>query len=200
MAPVATWPAVRTGNSHGDLRKMSDLSPREYLEPARLFRVLLVAVMGVLAVYVEAAPLGVPVDAPPSPDLLLCLVAYWSIRRPGSIPMLLVFALGLFRDMVTDVPIGAGALSLILVSEGFKVWRRRLAQSMFLTEWLAVTAASLASTGLVCILIALTFAQPPYLTPLLNQSLFTAMVYPFLVLVLRWVLRVNWSRHQEATR
>ena len=173
------------------------LSPREYLEPARLFRMMLVGVMGMLAIYVEAAPLGVPVGAPPSPDLLLCIVAYWSIRRPGSIPLALVFALGLTRDLLTDVPVGAGVLSLLLVSEAFKKWRRHLARSMFLTEWLAVAAVSLAGTALVCILVALTFAQPPYLMGLLHQCLYTAMIYPFLVLILRWGLRVNWSRQEQ---
>lgn len=170
---------------------------REYLEPARLMRMVVVSILGMLAIYIEAAPLGVPVGAPPSPDLLLCVVAYWSIRRPGSIPMVLVFALGLVRDLLTDIPVGAGVLSLLLISEAFKTWRRHLARSFFLTEWFWVAAASLAGTALVCLLMALTFAQPPYLMGLLDQCIYTAMIYPFLVLVLRWGLRVNWSRWQE---
>ena len=34
---------------------------------------ILVAFLGMLAIYIEAAPLGVGTDAPPSPDLLLCV-------------------------------------------------------------------------------------------------------------------------------
>lgn len=170
---------------------------REFLEPARLMRMLAVSVLGMLAIYIEAAPLGIPVDAPPSPDLLLCVVAYWSIRRPGSIPLLLVFLLGLTRDLVTDVPVGAGVLSLVLISEGFKIWRRHLARSYFLIEWFWVAAAAVAGSALVCVLMALTFAQPPYLMGLLHQCIYTSMIYPFLALVLRWGLRIDWSHRQE---
>lgn len=173
------------------------LAFREYFEPARLVRMMAVFVLGMLAIYIEAAPLGVPVDAPPSPDLLLCVVAYWSIRRPGSIPLMLVFLLGLTRDLVTDVPVGAGVLALVLISEGFKTWRRHLARLFFLIEWFWVAAASVAGTALVCLLMALTFAQPPYLMGLLHQSIYTSMIYPFLALVLRWGLRIDWSRQQE---
>ena len=174
------------------------MRPRDYLEPARLMRMALVLFLGVLAIYVEAAPLGVATGSPPSPDLLLCIVAYWSIRRPEAIPLPLVFLLGLMRDLLTDVPVGAGVLALVLISEGFKTWRRHLERTMFLTEWLAVAAASLAGSALVWLLIAITFAQPPYLTELLHQCLYTTMVYPFLVLVLRWGLRVGWNRTEPA--
>ena len=173
------------------------LGLREYLEPARLMRMLAVCLLGILAIYIEAAPLGIPVDAPPSPDLLLCVVAYWSIRRPGSIPLPLVFALGLARDLMTDTPVGAGVLSLVLISEAFKAWRRTLARSIFLIEWVWVAASSVAGAALIFVLMALTFAQPPYLVGLLHQCIYTAMVYPLLALVLRWGLRISWSRRQE---
>lgn len=175
------------------------MRPRDYLEPGRVMRMALVMFLGILAIYVEAAPLGVATGSPPSPDLLLCVIAYWSIRQPAAVPLLLIFVLGLMRDLLTDMPVGAGVLALILVSEGFKTWRRQIARSMFLTEWMAVAAASLAGTALVWLLVAITFVQPPYLTELLHQCLYTAMVYPFLVVVLRWGLRIGWTA-PEVTR
>lgn len=171
---------------------------RDYFEPGRLMRIALAAFLGILAIYLEAAPLGISTGAPPSPDLLLCVVAYWSIRRPGSMPLLLVFLLGLTRDLLTDVPVGAGVLSLVLVSEGFKVWRRHLQRSFFLAEWLALGAASLASAVFILGLVTITFAQPPYLADLLHQCLYTAMVYPLLVLVLRWGFRIGWTQPEVA--
>ena len=174
------------------------MRPRDYLEPGRLARMALVGFLGMLAIYVEAAPLGVATGSPPSPDLLLCVVAYWSIRRPGSIPLALVFALGLVRDLLTDMPVGAGVLSLVLVSEAFKRWRGRIGRSLFMSEWIAVAAASVAGTALVWLLVAITFAQPPYPSDLLNQCIYTAMVYPLLVVVLRWGLRIGWSTREVA--
>jgi len=172
----------------------ASMNPFENLGLGRLLRIALVLVLGILAIYIEAAPLGLGPDAPPSPDLLLCIVVYWSIRQPDAIPIPVVFALGLMRDLLTDLPVGAGVLALVLISEGFKVWRRQLARSMFLTEWVALAAAALAGTALVWLLVVVTLAQPPYLTGLLHQCLFTAMIYPVLVVMMRWVLRIGWSR------
>jgi len=174
------------------------MRPRDILEPARLTRMVLVVLFGVLAIYVEAAPLGVGPDAPPSPDLLLCVVVFWSVRRPEAIPIPLVFALALMRDLLTDMPVGAGTLALVLISEVFKLRRRQLARAMFLREWVELAAASITGAMLVWVLVVLTLAQPPYLGDLLDQSLYTTMIYPVLVAVFRWGLRIGWSRVEAA--
>lgn len=174
------------------------MTPAEYLEPRRLFRMVLVTILSIVAIYAETAPLGLGPNAPPSPDLLLCVMIYWSIRRPGSVPMILIFALGLMRDLLTDVPVGAGALSLVLVTEAFKTWRRYLARSNFLVEWMAAGAAALLGTAFVWLLVMLTLAQPPYVMSVLHQCLYTAMIYPVFVLVLRWGLGIGWRRVEAA--
>ena len=58
----------------------------EYLSPARMARIALLMLLGLLAIYAEAAPLGIGATARPSPDLLLCLVAYWAAAPPGLDP------------------------------------------------------------------------------------------------------------------
>lgn len=164
----------------------------DYLDPARLARTALMLVLGMLAIYVEAAPLGIGPQAPPSPDLLLCVVVYWSVRRPGSTPIPAVFALGLVRDIVTDMPTGGGALALVLASEAAKGMRRRLARRTFTLEWLVLAGAALASALLVWLLVALMLSQPPYLATLVHRSLYTAMAYPLVALTLRWGMRITW--------
>lgn len=170
----------------------------EHLDPARLFRTLVMCTLALIAIYAEAAPLGLGPTAPPSPDLLLCVLVYWSIRRPGSTPLIAVFALGLVRDFLTDTPLGAGALSLVLLTEVFKMQRHHLQRSSFLVEWMALAAGALAATALVWSLVILTLAQPPYLISLLHQCLYTAMAYPLLVVFLRWVLRITWRKPEPA--
>ena len=170
------------------------MTPGDYLSPGRWFRMALMATLAMCAIYAEAAPLGLGAGARPSPDLLLCVIAYWAVRRPGSTPMLLVFGLGLVRDLLTDLPVGAGALSLVLVAEALKRWRRALARSAFMLEWAVVALAALASTTLHWLLVVLMLAQPPYLFDLGLQCLYTAGAYPAIALIFRWLFRISWRK------
>lgn len=169
-----------------------------FLAPGRLARIGFMLVLGLLAIAIEAAPLGVGPAAPPSPDLLLCVIVYWTARRPGSTPVLAIFLLGLVRDVMTDVPTGAGALALVLAAEVVRAIRHRLARSYFILEWLALAAAALGTAAFLWLLIVLALAQPPYLGALIHQSLYTVMVYPLIVIVFRWVLRISWRKAELA--
>lgn len=171
----------------------------EVFDPSRMFRILVMATLSMIAIFAEAAPLGLGPTAPPSPDLLLCVLVYWSVRRPGSTPLIAVFILGLMRDFITDVPLGAGALTLVIVTEILKSQRRLLARSNFMIEWLALIIAALGATALQWLLVVLTFMQPPYLMDLLHQCLYTAMLYPLIVVIFRWVFRITWRRAEPAT-
>lgn len=161
------------------------------LDATRLWSTALMLSVGVLAIYVEAAPLGVGPAAPPSPDLLLCVVVYWAAHRPGATPLLAVFALGLVRDFLTDVPAGAGALALVLAAEAVKAMRRRIARGSFFVQWTVLAGAALGTSALMWLLVQMTFAQPPQLATLFHQSLYTAMVYPLLAFAFRYALRVS---------
>ena len=168
----------------------------EYFSISRMARIMLLLVLGLLAIFAEAAPLGLNAAARPSPDLLLCLVAFWALRRPGSTPVLAVFSLGLCRDLLTDVPVGAGTLSLVIVAELLKSWRLTIARTIFPLEWAVVGLAALGSATLQWVLVVITLAQPPYVMVLIHQSLFTAAIYPFIMIFLRWGLRITWRKRE----
>lgn len=170
----------------------------DIIDPARIFRVLAMSVMCLIAIYAEAAPLGLGPTAPPSPDVLLCVVIYWAIRRPRSTPMLAVFALGLCRDFLTDVPLGAGALALVIVTEIVKSQRRAIGRAGFLGEWISLAVAALFVSAVQWILVIVTFAQPPYLMDVLHQCLYTAMIYPILAAIFRFILRIRWRATEPA--
>ncbi|MEM9060606.1 MAG: rod shape-determining protein MreD [Pseudomonadota bacterium] len=177
------------------------MTAQDRLEPfdaARLARMALLVLLGFLVICVEAMPLGLEATARPSPDLLLCVVACWSVRQPGSAPAVLIFVLALSRDLLTDVPVGAGAMTLLLVSEVLKLRRRALARSSFATEWVTVTIAAAAASALQWLLVLIVLAQPPYLIDLWHQVIYTMMAYPLVAVMLRYALRLSWKRTEVA--
>lgn len=158
---------------------------------ARAFRAALLGAVGALAVAVEAAPLGLSPVALPSPDLLFCAVAHWAVRAPTATPVLLVYAIGLGRDLLTDQPVGLGALTLVLAAEAMKARAGALARQPFLAEWIWVAAVAATMAVVQWLVVAISLAQPPYASLLAQQYAATILIYPFVSLVLRWVLRVR---------
>ncbi len=164
----------------------------------RAVRMALLALAGLLAIALEAAPLGLGTDAIASPDLLFCVVAHWALRAPAAAAPLLVFALGLARDLLTDLPVGLGALALVLAAEWLKTRRGPLSRQPFALEWLSVAVAAAAMVAALWLAVALSLAQPPYLTPLAQHLAATVLVYPLVVAVSAWVLRVREAREAQA--
>jgi rod shape-determining protein MreD len=165
-----------------------------WFTPARLTRCTFLAMLGLAAIFVEAAPLGLRPDAYPSPDILFCFIAYWSIRRPRSAPLLLVWFLGLARDLLTDLPVGAGALGLVLASEFLKSLGSGLSRRSFVTEWLLIATLLLLLLAGQWLIVVILFVHPPYLLDLAHHWVVTVALYPVLALILRWLFRIGWRR------
>lgn len=105
--------------------------------------------------------------------------------------MLLVYALGLLRDLLTDLPVGLGALALVLAAEALKARAPALSRQPFLIEWAWVAGMAAAMSATLWLAVTMSFAQPPYASLLLQQYAATLMVYPVLSMALRWLLRVR---------
>ena len=160
----------------------------------RIARLSLFVLFGLLAIFAEAAPVGHPSGGLPSPDLLFLVVAFFSVRRPGTVLMVLVFGLGLIRDLLTDAPVGAGALALLAASEGLRTLSPSLRTAPLAAELLAVSVALAATLAVQWLLVVLTFLQPPAPVVLVRQWALTVALYPVVALVLRWMFRIGWRR------
>ena len=161
---------------------------------SRLLRLALFILLGLLAIFGEAAPLGHRAGAVPSPDLLFLVVAVFAIRQPGTGLMLLAFLLGLVRDLLTDAPVGAGALTLFAAAEALRALSPRLRSASFAAEFLAVAAALAASLAVQWLLVVLTLLQPPAPVLLMRQWALSVALYPAVALLLRWMFRIGWRR------
>jgi len=132
-------------------------------ERGTLGTIVMAVLMGVVAIYLEVSPLGLEALAPPSPDLLFCVLAVYAVRAPRAVPLLLVFGLGLMRDLLADLPAGVGALSLVIAVEAMKRTRLGAGRPSFVAEWAraAIVLALMLAGQWAAVLIS--FAQPPEL-------------------------------------
>ena len=142
------------------------------------------AITSALLLLLTAAPIGLPGQAEMQAPVALACVVFWSLDRPGSMPPFVVFALGLFADLLGYAPLGVFMVVLLLAYGATVRARRVLVRGGFVTVWLAfgaiVVAAAVAQWALTS-LMRLTLLPAE---PVLLQSAFGIGLYPPLALLL----------------
>lgn len=131
----------------------------------------------------------------PGPDLLLCVIFAWTMRRPDYLPVLLIAAVVLLEDLLLMRPPGLWT-ALVLIASEFVRGRVALTRELnFAVEWLLVTGLMF---GIV-VIYRLTFAM--VLLPqsgfgfALAQLVWSVLCYPVVVFLSRVVLDL----HKPAT-
>ena len=124
----------------------------------------------------------------PGPDLLLCIIFAWTMRRPDYLPVLLIAAVVLLEDLIVLRPPGLWTGLVVLVSE---IIRSRVALTRELNygvEWLLVSAMMV----VLLIVYRLAFGlvllpQPPFGFAMV-QIVWSILCYPVVVFLSRVVL------------
>lgn len=130
-------------------------------------------------------------DRLPGPDLLLCIVFAWTMRRPDYLPVLLIAVVVLLEDMILMRPPGLWT-ALVLIAAEFVRGRVALTRELnFGVEWLLVA-------GLMVVMLLvyrMTFAMV-----LLPQASFgfamvgviwSILCYPLVVFLSRYLLDLH---------
>jgi rod shape-determining protein MreD len=125
-------------------------------------------------------PFHIPGQALLRPAYAMGCIYFWTLFRPGSVPVPLTGLAGLLLDLMGVTPPGLWALLLILLQAATLVSRRRLAPSRFLLTWAAFTgfaavAAVLAwvlQSGLALVLLPV---WPAGLEILISAALYPAL-------------------------
>lgn len=124
----------------------------------------------------------------PGPDLLLCIVFAWTMRRPDYLPALLIAVVVLLEDLVLLRPPGLWTALVVLASEFIRSRVALTRELNFGVEWLLISALMVAmlvvyrlSFGLVLL------PQPPFGFALV-QVVWSILCYPVVVFLSRVVL------------
>lgn len=151
---------------------------------------LLFAALAFLVLFFALLPFGPGEGGVPGPELTLCLVCAWVLRRPDYVPVWLLVPVLLLDDALLMRPLGLWTLIVLLASEYL---RRRVDHGEALPFWnevalvSGVIAAAFAVNHLV---LALLLAQTPPLGGQALHALATIVFYP-LVAIFTQVLGVR---------
>lgn len=129
-------------------------------------------------------PFHIPGQALLRPAYAMGCVYFWSLFRPGSMPVPLTGLIGLLLDLMGVTPPGLWAVLLILLQTATWLARRRLAPRRFLFTWAAFTGfAAVASLLAWALQSGLALALLPF-WPSGLEILISAALYPALAAML----------------
>lgn len=150
-------------------------------------RRLIPATLSFVLVLVTVLPLPLPGYGTIVPMLALCSVFFWAVHYPSLLPPAVVFAIGLFQDVLTGALVGSGVVVLLLAYGAVIRQRVFFRNKSFLVIWWSFMIVALGAGALAWILASLFSGRiiPP--APAFYQVLVTIAVYPLLTGILHGV-------------
>lgn len=143
--------------------------------------------MGLL-LFLRLLPLSNGMVGWPGPDIGVCLVFAWVLRRPDQIPAVVIVLVFLLEDILLMRPLGLWAVLVLLGSEAARLREPRWREQAFMVEWLRV-AILIGAMMLGYRVVLLLFLLPvPALGQMILQYLATLAAYPVVVFIARWTI------------
>jgi rod shape-determining protein MreD len=131
--------------------------------------------------FIRLLPLTNAPGALPGPDLLLCLILAWIMRRPDFLPMPLILAVILIEDLLLMRPPGLWTAIVVLATE-FLRGRVELTRELnFLVEWALVAGLMLGMLFTYRLALGLAFVPQPAFGYAIAQVAWSIAVYPLVV-------------------
>lgn len=144
-----------------------------------------------LMIFLKLLPLQDLAGRLPGPDLLLCLIFAWMVRRPEYLPALMVAGVVLLEDMLLMRPPGLWTALVILASEFIRSRVALTRELNFGVEWLLVAGLMLALFVGQRLAFAVAFLPQPALGYVLVQTGWSILAYPAVVFVSRYGLDLH---------
>lgn len=131
------------------------------------------------------------------PDLLLVLMVFFAVNCTVSNATIISFVIGLAADIVAaGFPMGPRIISFVLFGTGLAYLHRVIAIRKMPQVALTIFVISICTGGLSRLLAALASRSggPWGIETLAGTAIYSAIVGPFLFLVLEWLMRIRSRR------
>jgi rod shape-determining protein MreD len=132
-----------------------------------------------------------------APDLLLIVMVFFAVRCNPTEAIISSFVIGFAADIVaTGFPVGR-IISFGLFGTGLSYMHRVITIRKMLHEALVILVAGFCAGGLAYLLALLAGRAPAQwgIGVLAGTSIYSAIVGPFLFLLLDWTMRIRNRRH-----
>ncbi len=141
--------------------------------------------------FLRLLPLGSEAGQWPGPDLLLCVILAWVMRRPDYLPVWLIAAVVLIEDMLLMRPPGLWTGLVVLTAEFLRGRVALTRELSFIVEWLLAGALALGLLMAYRTVFVIAMLPQPGLGFALVQTVGTVICYPLVVGLSLYVLNVH---------
>lgn len=145
-----------------------------------IFRALFVLI-ALLLLFIRLLPLGNAPGALPGPDILLCVIMAWIVRRPEFLPMPLILVVILAEDLILMRPPGLWTAIVILATEFLRGRIALTRELSFVVEWLLVSGVMLGMMLVYRLTLGIAFVPQAPFGFAIVQVLWSIAVYPVVV-------------------
>lgn len=144
--------------------------------------------LAILLLFLRLLPLGADAGRFPGPDLVLCMIMAWVMRRPDYLPVWLIAAVVLAEDLILMRPPGLWTALVVMGSEFIRSRAALTRELNFVVEWLLVTGLMVAMLLAYRLVFALALLPQLPFGFAVVQVLWSALAYPLVVGASRLVL------------
>jgi len=156
--------------------------------------------LALLTLFFRLLPSGQTPGSLPGPDVLLCLILAWMVRRPEYLPLSVIVIVILMEDLLLQRPPGLWSAIVVLATE-FLRGRVTLTRELnFPVEWMLVSGIMLGMMLVNRLVLAIVFVPQPGFGLVLVQSLWSIAIYPGVVLLSQLAFNLHKPAMGEVDR
>ncbi len=157
------------------------------VSPVLTYRLLFVG-LAIVLLFLRILPVDSGTEGWPGPDLLLCLIFAWTMRRPDFLPVGLVAAVVVVEDLILMRPPGLWAALVVLAAEFIRSRVALTRELTFAVEWLLVAGIMVSLFLAYRVIFAIAFVPQAGFGYALVQVVWSILCYPAVVAVSRLAL------------
>lgn len=145
-------------------------------------------ILALFVLFVRLLPLGTDAGRLPGPDLLLCVMLAWVMRRPDYLPVLMITALVFLEDIILMRPLGLWTALVVLATEFLRSRAALTRELSFAVEWMLIAGLMVGLLLGYRLFFALAFLPQSGFGFAMTQTLWSILCYPLVVMASRLIL------------